>query len=816
MHFKTTCSISCIAALIVISAFASTTQAGDPAFPGSHSLTQAQAGELLIAELKCAACHTSSTTSLLPMKTAPDLTHVGDRIAPDFLKRYLLSPATAHTGTMMPDVLASRPEAQKETIANALTHFLMAQSAHFEPQKLESQNSEARADIPHGKLLYHSVGCVACHGPMESIDAQVRPEQPEEDDQPNATTSKPLIKPIAISIAHVGSKYSRQSLSEFLFQPLHVRSSGRMPDMKLSRSEASDIAGYLLRDKQAIPNVPWTTNNELITQGEKYFRELNCAACHKLKEFSAAPLIATLKNTHTSRGCLSSTSDRSPRFHLNADQLSAIQAAMAAISRNEEEKGPKSESDTDLVAKTLVAFNCVACHIRDDFGGVHESHNSFFTTTEMKLGDDGRIPPPLTLVGAKLQSAWMKKVLFDGESIRPYMLTRMPQFGNANLHHLPDLFARTDMMPSATANSAEMHIPSSEPRTEAARQHEKATRTAGKELLGDKGLNCIACHQFNGKPAVSNQGMDLMTSYQRLQPGWFKNFLRNPGKYRPRIIMPTAWPDNVATLKTVLDGDTDKQIEAIWYYLSLGTSAADPSGIRAVTTKLAVQENAKLHRGRSRIAGFRGIAVGLPEKVNYAFNAETGSITAIWEGDFISVNWSGQGSGDFNPLGQPRNLPPDVSFAKLADSQAPWPLLPVITKDAKTNPNPLYPKDQGYQFRGYYFDGAHIPTFMYRSGDIDIEDRCSVTRSEEPRQLLRVFQFVSPSPQSLWFRALTGDITKTADQTYLCNGLRLTIPNVETHLREIAHETNRSDLILKLQIPQGKSSLEFLYEPLPR
>ena len=94
------------------------------------------------------------------------------------------------------------------------------------------------------------------------------------------------------------------------------------------------------------------------------------------------------------------------------------------------------------MAKTLTAFHCIACHIRDDFVRRSRIHNPFFATSEQKLGDDGRIPPPLTLVGAKLQPAWMKKVLFDGESVRHYMATRMPQYGVANLQHLPSLFFR--------------------------------------------------------------------------------------------------------------------------------------------------------------------------------------------------------------------------------------------------------------------------------------------------------------------------------------------------------------------------------------
>ena len=43
------------------------------------------------------------------------------------------------------------------------------------------------------------------------------------------------------------------------------------------------------------------------------------------------------------------------------------------------------------------------------------------------------------------------------------------------------------------------------------REREKTLRTAGRELLGQQGVYCIACHNFNGKPAPVNKGIDLMT-----------------------------------------------------------------------------------------------------------------------------------------------------------------------------------------------------------------------------------------------------------------------------------------------------------------
>lgn len=770
---------------------------GDLALPGNHSLTQSRAGDLLISELRCAACHDGIRRGVLPEKTAPDLAGVGSRISPEYLRRFLASPSSAHPGTTMPDVLASRPEAERDKIAEALSHFLISQS-----KTLFDADRPEHMDRQQGKTLYHSVGCVACHGPKEAIkDApQIEKRNDDYEDADENTKKIKAIKPIAVPLGHVAAKYSAKSLREFLFQPLRVRSSGRMPDMKLTPAESLAIASYLVAE-QPRPDKPLVPQEALVAKGKKYFQELNCAACHSLSRIAAAPLAGSLINADLSRGCLSKTSGRSPRFDLEDAQVKAIIAALR------EELKP--DTDQIVAVKTLTAFRCIACHVRDDFGGVPEVYTPFFAGSEQKLGDDGRIPPPLTLIGAKLQPAWLKKVLFDGESVRHYMATRMPQYGTLNLQHLPSVFARLDVL-----KSREIKIPSPESRSESEREREKLLRAAGRELLGDKGLSCIACHNFNGKAAPGTQGIDLLTTYQRLQPGWFDSYLRNPGAFRPRTVMPTAWPNGIATHKKILDGNTDLQIEAIWYYLSLGTSAADPSGIRGESTKIRVADQAKTFRGRSRVAGFRGIAVGLPEKLSYAFNAETGTLSAIWHGDFIGVNWSGQGSGDFNPASEPITLAQDVSFAQLADPKTPWPLLPVMTKEARTNPNPLYPKNVGYQFRGYYLGDLSIPTFMYRIGTIEIEDRSVAAGTEGQRQLKRVLQFDSPTRQAVWFRGLTGDISQESDHVFRSGQLRLTIPKIETKLRALSDEPNRSELLLQLQIPKGKSTLEFLYEPL--
>lgn len=228
--------------------------------------------------------------------------------------------------------------------------------------------------------------------------------------------------------------------------------------------------------------------------------------------------------------------------------------------------------------------------------------------------------------------------------------------------------------------------------------------------------------------------------------------------------------------------------------------------------KLSVAEKVRTYRGRSGIAGFRGIAVGFPERLSYSFNAETGTLTGIWKGDYIRVDRGGQGSGNFNPAANPVTFAQDTSFIEDLDPTAPWPVRPVMTKEAPANPNPLYPKNLGYQFRGYYLGTSNNPTLMYTSGDIQIEDRSEVIVEDKRMMLQRRISFQSPSDQSRWFRAMTGDISPVAPRMYGGKNILLTVPKAEALLRIDPSIAESKELLLKLEIPKGSSQIELIYE----
>ena len=719
-----------------------------PGLHGKHGLDQVHQGRLLIAELRCAGCHASDTVK---HKKGPDLSAVGSRVNPDYIQKFIVSPHSTDPGTQMPDLLAGNPK--RHEIAEALTHYLVSRSGKpFDAGVVKQEEVDA------GKKLFERIGCVNCH-------------LPDKGDR----------------LSHVSSKYGIDSLTEFLFQPRHARPSGRMPDMNLTRAEAKSIASFLIGLK-ARESSEFKVEAAKVAIGVKYFEQLNCASCHNLPG-KKGKLVLEMTKLRAGVGCLSVKPKGVPFFNLSAAQRAAMGKALAGIGKPLGEKAQ--------IQQTLVAFNCIACHTRDGAGGVSNAMFKHFGTDEEGLGNPARIPPTLDGVGAKLRPEWMRKVLFDAETVRPYMHTRMPQFGEANLRHLPALFEKVDRLPK------KVELP--EPKRDDRRKY----REGGHLLVGDKGLNCIACHNFNGKTSPGLKGIDLLNSFERLQPSWFVHFMKNPQQYRPGIVMPNYWPGGEAVRKDVLEGNADEQVRALWHYFSLGRSARDPSGIRSVGTDLKVTDRVRVYRGRSRIAGYRGIAVGFPGGLNYAFNAEYGSLSGLWSGDFVSVGWGGQGAGNFNPRARPIELAQDVAFYRLAKDDEPWPLLPKMDKENPVNPDPLYPRNRGYQFKGYQLDANGVPTFMYRTGAVEVNDTPRAVVTNSMHGLVRTIRFESAKDETVHFRALTGKVRQLTPTQFSADAVKLWVPVGTALLRG---EGAQKELLLKLKLPKGKSKIQIRYE----
>jgi len=486
----------------------------------------------------------------------------------------------------------------------------------------------------------------------------------------------------------------------------------------------------------------FTPDAALVEKGRELFTAKRCATCHEgvpgAKPLEFKPL-AQLKSDG---GCLAGNP---ANFSLSPEQVRALSAAIQEI------KTAPKPSPADRVRRTMTALNCIACHERDRRGGPVPERNPLFVTTGDDMGDEGRLAPHLNGVGAKLRRDWLNTVLAAGSKVRPYMATRMPVFGPANVAGLADDLEKADgaAPPAPTTRDGELV-------------------KSGRLLVGTKGMSCVTCHMFQNHKSLGIPGMDLVHMAQRLRREWFSKYLLDPPSLRPGTRMPTYWPEGKSVRKDILDGDTDRQIEALWQYLSEGGKAQMPIGIGPQPIPLIPVDEAIIYRNFIQGAGPRAIAVGYPEKTNLAFDAQQMRLALLWHGDFIdaSKHWVDRGSGFQSPAGDDVIVMADAApMAILADEKAPWPAKP---KD----------RDPAWQFGGYELDAKRRPTFMYSFGKVEVRD---FFEPAEGKSFKRTLKFESKeAPANLWFRAGTGGSLKIKVEgaTAVPRGPELLVPVV--------------------------------------
>ena len=720
----------------------------------SDDLSQQLRGLVLLDEFQCFACHRRAGDSPPPPKRAPNLAWGNGRIDPHFVEKFIENPLRVRPGTRMPDLLASLAGDERRAAARELTHYVVSLGDRtFRRQPLDPEAAD------RGKQLFHAVGCVACHSPRDESGAETL-----------ARDSVPLGK--------LQRKYNLDGLVSFLENPHEARPSGRMPNMQLSHWEAVDVANYLLQgsEQDGPSDGEFKLDSALAERGRQRFDRMGCNQCHAQDEDSSpahpAPLqpklltesdYPPLDPQRADEGCLSAKVGSWPRYDLEDSQRGAIQEAIG--------QAPIPLTIRQQITLTLATLNCIACHQRDGIGGVASERDEYFQTTNPNLGPHGRIPPTLTGVGAKLRPKWMRQVLVSGRTIRPYLKTRMPQYGADNVAHLVDRFRQADQPPAVEL---------------ATFSDQKEARQAGHQLVGTAGLNCIACHNFQQKAAPTMPAVDLTEMAERLHQRWFYDYLRDPQRLSAGTVMPSFWPGGRAIRKDILGGDTAEQMEAIWQYLLDGRQARPPRGLTRKPIELLATDEAVMLRRSYPGIGKRGIGVGYPGQVNLAFDAEQLRLAMIWKGKFADPAgvWRSQGHGRVRPLGHSR-----VQFGpgpELDDATNPW----VVSEG----------RPPRHQFKGYTLDELQRPTFRYRFASIDVEDYFVDFKSELSGDwiLCRTLTFESDQRRSsAVFRVATApDIQPAGDGNFRIGG------NLEVHVDD-AHDGQIVDVAAgkQLQIP---------------
>ena len=207
------------------------------------------------------------------------------------LEMMVRNPRFVKTDTIMPSFFAG-PDRDLDEI-EALTHFLSTLT--------ESLPEFPEGDLEAGRILYHKVGCVACHAPEKDYRPPWIPE--------NLDVYLAGLPSVPMNLA---DRYPRETIIDLLLQPAKYRPSGRMPRFDLSEKEAIDIGTYLnAAPKPELPEIlkkalaqgePFQVDPVLAAKGRELFAGKNCVACHSgVIDARPIPVVASCRIEDESR-----------------------------------------------------------------------------------------------------------------------------------------------------------------------------------------------------------------------------------------------------------------------------------------------------------------------------------------------------------------------------------------------------------------------------------------------------------------------------------------------------------------------------------
>ncbi|MCZ6597334.1 MAG: hypothetical protein O7B99_06840, partial [Planctomycetota bacterium] len=519
---------------------------------------------------------------------------------------------------------------------------------------------------------YHRVGCVACHGARETLavlfDDEFLPDE------------LPAVPPAA-PLRDLGEKWRPVALERFLRDPAATHPDGRMPSFDLSLAEARQLAGYLLEGAW------WELGREpdaaAVARGRETFGASGCTACH---EHAGAPEHRSkpLGELNPARGCLDPDDTATPRYDLTRGEYAALAAGLRSVQRASGAPAP-----LDAARRRIAALGCASCHVIDGAGGPDEELDMYFVSLdeETDLGDEGRLPPDLSGVGFKLTTSWLREVLAGEGRARPYLAARMPRYAEEHVDMLPgDLARLAGVVPDTDA-------------LEPVANDELVM--LGRGLMDRTQLSCVACHVYKDFPPNGTAGPDMTAFAERLRYEWYVAYMQDPMRYKAGTRMPSSGFGGVSTLKTVLDGDLYAQFDAMWAYFTLGEFMPLPDGVSpARTLQIPVREKPTVLRTFLENTGSRGIAVGYPVGVHFAFDAQACRLVEVWKGDFLDASgaWAGRGgrvAGGRGPVIWKAPEGPAISIAGASEAS----------------------------FRGYRFDDDDRPVLFYDVGATRVEER---------------------------------------------------------------------------------------------
>ncbi len=524
-------------------------------------------------EVGCYACHQIDGYENLP-PIGPELKNVSSKVKPEWVYNWILNPKAYNPNTRMPNYKFLPEEAE------AVTAFLFDKSKNSNFKFANSNGSYKGGSSAKGKLIFNEVGCQACH--VIGDETKVREKRNTSYD-------------IAPELSHVSGKLSPDFIYDWIKNPRHYNPTTKMPNLRLTDSEARDIVAYLqtMSDSRNKDSRKLEINKkEKIDFGEKLVRSNGCYGCHAIEGMERESKISVnlsdfgrkkveqmdfgdvkeldkegelefeIKDgkvavQHSWDGWVygklynsrlfqtERIPQKMPVFNFRDEEIKLLR--MLLLSYRGDKPNKKYQQtfdqrirDLDQGQKLITRYACINCHEIED-------HGSYFSAT---LEDPSMGPPMITMEGAKVQEPWLNEFIKSPSPIRPWLKVRMPtfSFSENELNDLTKYFL--------AVSKQELRL-----RDYSAFQPNKSTLAEGK-LMFDS-YQCLKCHILGKGESSGSLGPNLSLTAKRLKPEWVVDWLKDPQAIQPGTMMPGYWPDGQTALPDVLEGDAKKQMEAI-------------------------------------------------------------------------------------------------------------------------------------------------------------------------------------------------------------------------------------------------------------
>jgi mono/diheme cytochrome c family protein len=372
------------------------------------------AGASLYGESFCASCHAvqNAAGNVVGGDIGPELTRIGNKAKPEWLRAWLRNPRVYDAGTAMPHYRFTDQQ------VSLLTGFLANKADADLLAKLHLDTATPE-QIAHGKLLVTEDGCASCH--------EIKGIKKPDNFAPELTRigSKPITQISFLpGMPHTVPDY----ISGKIRQPRSFGSALKMPQYTFTTSQIDALTTALLALTDRAHDLPLSltvptqpsSNYQPAGKAGQLMADMACFTCHAIngRGGDMAPdltwegssvqrpwLQAFLKNPGTLRPALIR---RMPRFNLTDSEATELTDYIMTVYQTpafDRDSMPSSGYPPAQVEQGKQLFYskyaCQSCHIVD---------------TKV---DKGYIGPTLTQVGSRLNAAWIYHWLKEPQTMRP-------------------------------------------------------------------------------------------------------------------------------------------------------------------------------------------------------------------------------------------------------------------------------------------------------------------------------------------------------------------------------------------------------------